>query len=55
MWYFDVKYKNNCLLGGHFYTTDEMLSWFKIMLSYYVKEDGAYEIKIWYDKEEEYD
>ena len=53
MWYFDIKYKNNCRLGGHFYTQYEMLSWFNNMLSYYVKYDNAYEIKIWY--EEEYD
>lgn len=50
MWYFEVKYKNNCCLGGHFYSVNEMLCWFKDMLSYYVKEDQAYDIRIWYEE-----
>lgn len=54
MWFFEVKYGKNCCVGGHFYSEDEMLEWFKYYLNYYVKNDKAYDIHIYYkDKEKE--
>ena len=52
MWFFEVKYHSNCILGGHFYTQEEMLEWFKYHLKYYVVIDKAYDIHIYYKEVE---
>lgn len=56
MWFFEVKYGNNCILGGHFYSTEEMLEWFSVYLRYYVLVDHSYDIRIFFkeDTDEEY-
>lgn len=49
MWYFEVKFGKNCIIGGHFYSINEMFDWFDTMFKYYITFDKAYEIRIWCD------
>lgn len=51
MWFFEVKYGNNCMVGGHFYSREEMYEWFSSMLKYYTFKDKFYDLRIWFDKE----
>jgi hypothetical protein len=53
MWFFEVKYGNNCAVGGHFYSREEMFEWFDSHLAYYTFEDNFYDLHIWETKEEE--
>ena len=53
VWFFEVKYGNNCIVGGHFYSREEMYEWFSSMLKYYTFKDKFYDLRIWYGKEEE--
>lgn len=52
MWFFEVKYGKNCLVGGHFYSREEMFEWFNSHLAYYTFEDNFYDLHIWETKEE---
>ena len=51
MWFFEIKYGNNCALGGHFYSREEMFEWFECHLKYYTFIDKFYDLHIWYKKE----
>lgn len=52
-WFFEVRYGNNCMVGGHFYTDEEMYDWFNKMLKWYVGKDKMYNLRIF--KNDEYD
>lgn len=57
MWFFEMRYRKGCMLGGHFYSREEMYEWFSNMLKYYTFHDEFYDLHIWYDDkyyEEEY-
>lgn len=51
MWFFEIKYGNNCSIGGHFYSREEMFEWFDSHLKYYTFIDKFYDLHIWYCKE----
>lgn len=51
MWFFRMKFGNNCILGGHFYTREEMFDWFNCMLKQYTFKDKFYDLHIYYDCE----
>lgn len=53
MWYFNMKYGNNCGVGGHFYDREEMFYWFDSHLKYYTFEDEFYDLHIWYEEEKD--
>lgn len=53
MWFMEMKYGNNCLLGLYFSNRQEMFDWITLHFKYYTFHYNFTSLKIWYDKDME--